>query len=70
MPPPPEFCDGFGNVWVIEVLQELKAENGAKSDGHVRIPAEIEIQLQTVGRAPRTGVTEKYHHIGNTSSRT
>ena len=37
MPASPEFTDAFGDVRIIEVLQEMKPEDTAKADGHVGV---------------------------------
>jgi len=48
VPPAPEFCNAFGDVGVVEVFQELKAEDPAHTDGHIGIAAEIEVDLEGI----------------------
>ena len=44
----PEFRDAGGNVRIIKVLVEIEAQHLSKTDGHIGISAEIEIQLQCI----------------------
>lgn len=46
MPSAPEVSDGFGNVRIIEVLQEVKAQHFAKADCHIGVAAEVEVDLE------------------------
>ena len=48
MPTSPVFGDAARDVGVIKVLQEFEPENGAESDSHVGIPAEVVIDLEGV----------------------
>ena len=48
VPAPPEISDGAGNVRVIEVLKEIKAEHLAKTDCHIGIAAEVKIDLEGI----------------------
>ena len=60
MPPPPEFGDGFGEIRIIEVLQEVEAEDPAETNGHIGIAGEIEVDVQ----AERHGVGPVEEHGG------
>ena len=48
MPPPPIFGDAARDVGVVEVFQEFESEDGAETDGHVGVPAEIVVDLEGV----------------------
>ena len=48
MPAPPKFRDGFRAVWRIEVLCEHEPKHQAEADRHVRIAAEIKVNLECV----------------------
>ena len=50
VPSLPEFTDGRADVGVVEVLQKLKAEHSAESDGHIRVTGEIIVNLQGIGQ--------------------
>ena len=62
MPAPPEFGDAFGDIGVVEVGHELKAEHTAKAGGHVGVAGEVEVQLEGEGHhaQPRTGHGELF----------
>lgn len=55
MPTPPELRKAAGNVGEVEVFGEFEAQHLAEADGHKGIAAEIEVDLQRVG---------KYRHPG------
>ena len=55
VPAPPELRDAAGQVGVVEVLQEREPQHAAHADGHVRIAAEVEVDLQRVGRRAQPG---------------
>ena len=50
MPSAPEVRNGRGDVRVVEVLVEPEPEHAAEADGHVRVPGEVEVDLQRVAR--------------------
>ena len=56
MPPPPEFRDGFGTIRRIEVLCEHESEHEAQADCHVRVSAEIEVNLERIRDCAVPGV--------------
>ena len=58
MPAPPELGDRPGRVGIIEVLEEIDAEELGQPDGHVRVPGEIEVDLQRVAGDPQPGQAE------------
>ena len=49
VPPAPEFGDAFGDVGVIEVLREEKAQHPSQTDCHQRVAAEVKVNLEAVG---------------------
>jgi hypothetical protein len=49
VPAPPELRDGLADVGGVEVLGEDPAHHQAEPDGHVRVGAEIEVNLERVG---------------------
>ena len=49
VPPAPEFGDAFGDVGVIEVLREEKAQHPSQADCHQRVAAEVKVNLEAVG---------------------
>ena len=51
MPAPPELGDGGGGVRVAEVLRGGEAEHGGKTDGHVAVTGEIEVDLHEAGQS-------------------
>lgn len=55
MPAPPEIRDRARDVGVIEVLKEIKAEHFAKTDRHVRIAAEVKIDLEGIAQDAQPG---------------
>ena len=55
MPPPPELGDAFGDIGVVEVGQELKAQHPPQAHGHVGVAGEIEINLEGEGQHPQPG---------------
>ena len=52
MPSPPEFSDTLGNVRIVKVLFKIKSEHFPQSDRHIRITAEIKINLECIGKYP------------------
>ena len=57
MPAAPEVSEGACEIGGIEVFGEEKSEHESESDGHVRVPAEVEVDLEGVaeGAEPRVG---------------
>ena len=51
MPSSPEFADAPGTVRKAEVLMEVKAKHFSQTDGHVRIPGKIVVDLERIGKA-------------------
>ncbi len=49
VPAPPELGDRPGDEGVVEVLGEGEAEEAPQPDGHVAVPAEVEVELQGEG---------------------
>lgn len=49
VPAPPELGDRPRDVGVVEVAQVLEAHHATKSDGHVRVSREVEVDLEGVG---------------------
>ena len=58
MPAPPEIGDRSGRVGIVEVLEEIDAEELGQPDGHVRISREIKVDLQRVADDPQPGQAE------------
>ena len=48
VPTAPKLGDTFGNIWVVKVFREVKAQHSSQTDRHQRIAAEIEIDLEAV----------------------
>ena len=51
MPSPPKFRDTFRDIWIVKVPHKIKPEHFSQSHCHVRIAAEIKIDLHRVGEA-------------------
>ena len=49
MPSSPEFTNALGDEGVVEILKEVEAEDAAKTDGHIGVTREVEVQLQRDG---------------------
>ena len=49
VPAAPELGDAFGNVGIIEILEEVETKHPAHADGHIRIAAEVEVDLESIG---------------------
>ena len=64
MPAAPEFRDAGGDVRIIKVLVEIEPQHLSKTDGHIGISAEIEIQLQCICANGKPGS----HKGGSTGS--
>ena len=55
MPSSPVFGDAARDVRVIKVFQELESEDGAETDSHVGVPAEIVVDLESVADCSQPG---------------
>ena len=49
MPASPELCDRVGDVRIVEVFKEVKAEHFAKTYRHIGIAREVEENLEGIG---------------------
>ncbi len=49
MPAPPELRGAAGEEGIIEVFQQVKAEDPAQADGHIAVAGEIKVNLQGKG---------------------
>src|SRR4051812_13650530 len=56
MPATPKVRNAFGTVWRIEVPRKFEAQNPSEPDSHVRIPAEIEVDLKCISQRAHPGV--------------
>ena len=63
VPASPEFRNGTGNVRIIEVFVEVESEHFSQSDGHIRISAEIEVNLEGIGQRPQPGHPCRQRHV-------
>ena len=45
MPPPPQLRDRTADEGIVKVFQKVKAEHLPQTDGHIRIPWKIKVQL-------------------------
>ena len=55
MPPPPELGDGTGDIGIVEVAHELKAQHPAQAHGHIGIAGEVKVELKRKGRHAQPG---------------
>ena len=55
MPSAPELRNAPGAVGVVEILLELKTEHFPKAHRHIRISAEIKINLKGISRHSHPG---------------
>ena len=46
MPAPPELGDAARDVWLVEVLAQPEAEHAGQADRHVRVGAEVDVDLE------------------------
>ncbi len=46
MPSSPELSDTFCDKRIVEVFKKIKTEDLSKTDGHIRVSAEIKIDLK------------------------
>ena len=49
MPAPPELGDGAGDIGIIEVLGEIKAQHPPHADAHEGVAGKVKVQLQGIG---------------------
>src|SRR5690349_3945263 len=52
MPASPQFGDAFRAVRGVKVPRELKSQHASETDSHIRITAEIEVDLERVSQDP------------------
>jgi len=76
MPAPPELADGARHIRQIEIFGKVEPEQLAKPDCHIRISAEIKINLQRVADSPQPGkpeiqrvCRERENRVGNLARR-
>ena len=50
VPPPPKFRNACGSVGIIKIFREAEAKHFSKSYSHIRISAEIKINLKGIGQ--------------------
>ena len=62
VPAPPELGDRFGDVWVVEVLNEMEAEHPPETDGHIGITGKVIVDLQRIEHRPEPGA--KHSNLG------
>ena len=55
MPSAPEIRDGHSGIRVVKVFGKCKSQKPPEPDRHVRVSAEVEIELQGIGEGPRPG---------------
>lgn len=53
MPAPPELNRTLGGVGIVEIPRIVKSRHFAKTDGHIRIAGEIEVDLEGIGSHSR-----------------
>ena len=53
MPSSPELANRLGNIRIIKVLQDIKTEYFPQTDGHIRIPRKIKVDLERVAYNPQ-----------------
>ena len=67
VPPPPELGDTLGNIGVVEVGQELKAQHPAQAYRHVGVAREVKVDLEGEGQhtqpSPRHGQVRQRHGL-------
>ena len=50
VPAPPEFSDGPGDIGIVEVAQEIKAQHPPQAHSHIGIAREVKIELEGEGQ--------------------
>ena len=55
MPAPPKFPDGLGYIGIVEIFRKMKSKHPAKTNGHIRIPGKVIINLQGICQGPEPG---------------
>ena len=63
MPSAPEFGSAQGHIGIIEVLGDGEAKHLADADGHIRITAEVKIDLQGKGPDHKPGQNDRHLRI-------
>ena len=46
VPAAPEFRNAFGQIGILEILQEVEAENSAQTNGHIGITGKVKVNIQ------------------------
>ena len=59
MPPPPKILNRACNIRIIEVLINLKTKYFTQPYCHIRITAEIEIDLECIGEHAKPGISNR-----------
>ena len=67
MPSSPEIRNTFGNVRIIEVPDKFKAQHFTKTYSHVRVTAEVKVDLHGVGQSADPG--SEYRTVPGSNSR-
>ena len=67
MPSSPEIRNTFGNVRIIEVPDKFKAQHFTKTYSHVRVTAEVKVDLHGVGQSADPG--SEYRTVPGSDSR-
>ena len=55
MPSSPEIRDAFRRIRIIKVLHKLKSQHLSETDRHIRISAEVKINLHRIGKTSDPG---------------
>ena len=55
MPSSPEICNALGDIGVIEVPDKFKAQHFTKAYSHIRVTAEVKVNLHGVGQTADPG---------------
>jgi len=58
VPTSPEFCDGFGDIWIIKVFEEVESKHKTQTDRHFGVTAEIEENLEGVADYTQPGKSD------------
>ena len=58
-PPPPEFRDAPGDVGIVEIFHEFKAEHPSQADGHVGVAGEVEVDLKRKCQNAKPGGSDR-----------
>lgn len=55
MPSPPEVSNTLRDIRFVEVLVKAEAEHETETNSHIRIPAEVKIDLKSKRNNPKPG---------------